>query len=148
MHPATPILIAHRGGALEAPENTMAAFRHAVNIGMRYVELDVQMTRDGVPVVLHEAPLGTYLGWNITASGFHAGKPCNYAGGFVPFATTREERLANGDTRLSLEERYGNHAGFVNAVRTAVYKVQSSGFLLPEDGEEIVRQAMESDILR
>jgi len=102
----------------------------------------------GVPVVLREVPLGTYLGWNITASGFHAGKPCNYAGGFVPFATTREERLANGDTRLSLQERYGDHIGFVNAVRTAVYKVQAAGFLLPEDGERIIREASESDILR
>ncbi len=102
----------------------------------------------GVPVVLREVPLGTYLGWNITASGFHAGKPCNYAGGFVPFATTREERLATGDTRLSLEERYGDHTGFVNAVRNAVYMVQASGFLLPEDGDRILREAQESDILR
>lgn len=104
--------------------------------------------RGGVPIVLMEAPLGTYLGWNITAGGFHDGKPCNYAGGFVPFAETREERLANGDTRVSLEERYGNRAGFLNAVRTAVYKVQASGFLLPEDGERIIQQASESDILR
>ena len=34
----------------------------------------------GVPVVLRDAPLGTYLGWNIVASGFHQGKICNYAG--------------------------------------------------------------------
>jgi glycerophosphoryl diester phosphodiesterase len=57
MQPQTPILIAHRGGSLEAPENTMASFRHAIEIGARYVELDVQMTRDGVPVVLHDPTL-------------------------------------------------------------------------------------------
>ncbi|HEY0069050.1 MAG TPA: glycerophosphodiester phosphodiesterase family protein [Chloroflexia bacterium] len=50
----TPLLIAHRGGSLEVPENTMAAFRHAVSIGMRMVELDVQMTRDGELVVIHD----------------------------------------------------------------------------------------------
>ena len=44
---------------------------------------------DGVPVVLHDAPLGTYLGWNITAGGtrpFHDGQICNYVGGMIPFA--------------------------------------------------------------
>jgi glycerophosphoryl diester phosphodiesterase len=49
-----PILIAHRGGSLEAPENTIASFRHAIELGMRYVELDVQMTRDGELVVIHD----------------------------------------------------------------------------------------------
>jgi glycerophosphoryl diester phosphodiesterase len=51
------ILIAHRGGSLEAPENTMAAFRHAIEIGMKYVELDVQLTRDGEMVVIHDETL-------------------------------------------------------------------------------------------
>ncbi|MEA2572975.1 MAG: glycerophosphoryl diester phosphodiesterase [Chloroflexia bacterium] len=50
----TPLLIAHRGGSLEVPENTMAAFRHAIDVGMRMVELDVQMTRDGELVVIHD----------------------------------------------------------------------------------------------
>lgn len=52
-----PILIAHRGGSLEAPENTLAAFRHAIEIGMRYVELDVQMSRDGELMVIHDETL-------------------------------------------------------------------------------------------
>jgi Alpha/beta hydrolase domain len=47
----------------------------------------------GVPVVLLQAPLGTHLGWNVTASGFHKGKVCNYEGGWIPFAKTRAERL-------------------------------------------------------
>ena len=50
----------------------------------------------GVPTVLRDAPLGTYLGWNITAgpdatttAPFHAGQVCNYVGGMVPFAKTQ-----------------------------------------------------------
>jgi hypothetical protein len=39
------------------------------------------------------------------------GKICNYAGGKIPFAETRAERLASGDPRPSLEERYGIHEG-------------------------------------
>jgi glycerophosphoryl diester phosphodiesterase len=52
-----PLLIAHRGGSLEAPENTLAAFRYAVELGVPYVELDVQMTRDGELVVIHDETL-------------------------------------------------------------------------------------------
>jgi glycerophosphoryl diester phosphodiesterase len=52
-----PILIAHRGGSLEAPENTLAAFRHAIHVGAKYVELDVQLSSDGVPVVIHDDTL-------------------------------------------------------------------------------------------
>ena len=42
---------------------------------------------------------------------FHKGKICNYAGGMIPFAKTKAERMANGDPRLSLEERYRTHEG-------------------------------------
>ncbi len=82
----------------------------------------------GVPTVLRDAPLATYLGWNITAGvadaavydgrPFHAGQVCNYVGGMVPFAVKRTERLPN-DPRPSLEERYGTHDGYVAAVKAA-----------------------------
>ncbi len=65
----------------------------------------------GVPVVLLDAPLGTYLGWTITSAGFFQGQLCNYAGGMIPFAKTKADREAKNDPRLSLEERYGTHAG-------------------------------------
>ena len=49
-----PIPFAHRGGASEAPENTMPAFEHAVNLGYRYVETDVHVTSDGVLLAFHD----------------------------------------------------------------------------------------------
>lgn len=95
----------------------------------------------GVPVVLRDAPLATYLGWNIVADGFHEGQICGYRGGMIPFAKTKEERLANGDPRLSLEERYGDHAGYVKAVREAAANAIAQGFLLPDDAEDLIARA-------
>jgi len=47
-------LVAHRGYAARFPENTLVALEAAVSAGARYVEVDVQMTRDGVPVLFHD----------------------------------------------------------------------------------------------
>jgi glycerophosphoryl diester phosphodiesterase len=53
--PAGPVqVIAHRGGTVHAPENTLAAFRAAIEKGASWLEFDVQMTRDGELVVIHD----------------------------------------------------------------------------------------------
>jgi hypothetical protein len=113
----------------------------------------------GVPVVLRDAPLGTYLGWNITdgRSGpaplplqlrpFHKDQNCDYVGGMIPFAKTKAERLASGDPRLSLEERYGDHAGYVRAVTAAAANAVAQGFLLQVDADAVIAQATISAVL-
>ena len=52
-----PAIVAHRGNAAEFPENTLAALGSAVDLGLRHVEFDVQVTADHVPVVIHDADL-------------------------------------------------------------------------------------------
>lgn len=52
--PGAPAVIAHRGGAHLRPENTVAAFAHAVELGADVLELDVWLSRDGVPMVIHD----------------------------------------------------------------------------------------------
>lgn len=62
---------AHRGGSLTAPENTLQAFRYAIDNGADWVELDVQQTEDGVLVVMHDSNLKRTTGvdaniWDVT----------------------------------------------------------------------------------
>jgi glycerophosphoryl diester phosphodiesterase len=60
-HPR-PLAVAHRGGSLEAEENTMAAFARSVALGYTHVETDVHATRDGVAVIHHDATLARMTG--------------------------------------------------------------------------------------
>ena len=52
-----PLIIAHRGGSLEAPENTLAAVRHGVAVGSDWQEIDVTLSEDGHPIVFHDDTL-------------------------------------------------------------------------------------------
>ena len=63
-------------------------------------------------------------------------------------ARTKAEREAGNDPRLSLEERDGSHAGFVDAVRKAADKVKASGFLLEKDAAALVKAAEASNVLK
>jgi len=49
-----PLVVAHRGASIELPENTLAAFDRAVDVGADAVEFDVRLTRDGIPMVMHD----------------------------------------------------------------------------------------------
>lgn len=55
--PKPPELIAHRGNAAEYPENTLPALRSALELGVRFVEFDVQLSADRQPVLLHDSNL-------------------------------------------------------------------------------------------
>jgi glycerophosphoryl diester phosphodiesterase len=54
-HVAQPLIVAHRGAMAYAPENTLAAFRKAIELGSDVLELDLRQTKDGIPVALHDA---------------------------------------------------------------------------------------------
>jgi hypothetical protein len=129
------------------PSKVPPAVKRAIRMKVPRVDPDGNEL-GGVPVVLRDAPLGTYLGWNVVAEGFHKGKICNYAGGMIPFAQTRAERMASGDSRLSLEERYKTHDGYVAAVKDAAAKAVAQGFLLQPDADNLVTQAAASNVLR
>lgn len=89
-----------------------------------------------------EVPLGTHTGWNLRAEPYGAGGLLSRLDGmFVPFAQTKAERLAAGDPRLSLEERYGSHDAYVGRVAKAAAELHRQRFLLAEDALKIVTRA-------
>jgi hypothetical protein len=109
-----------------------------------------QIDRDGNELAGIESPLvanplGTYLGWNVTRSGYARGQPCGFSGGFVPFAATRGERDRSGDERQSLEERYGSHTAYLEGVRRSARQLVSERLLLREDADRMVEEAAGSD---
>lgn len=102
----------------------------------------------GVLSVQMRVPLGTYTGWNAHTSGYDKGKYCLFLGGFIPFARTKTERIADNDPRPSLEERYGTHAHFVEQVRAASEDLVSQRRLLPADAKAIIAAAETSEVLK
>lgn len=53
----SPLIVGHRGASARAPENTLAAFQLAIDVGADGIEFDVQLAKDGVPVVIHDHTL-------------------------------------------------------------------------------------------
>ena len=96
---------------------------------------------DGIRSPLISAPLGTYVGWNVFAGGFQKGRFCNNIGGYIPFAATKAERLARGDPRPSLEERYPSHAAYVAKVKAQADVLVAKRYMLSEDAARIVKEA-------
>lgn len=106
------LVFGHRGASAYAPENTLAAFRLALEQGAHGVEFDVHLTRDGVPVVIHDFSLDkTTTGHGLVASktyselealdaGVHKGP--EFAGEPIP---TLEEvfRLLAGKIAMNIE---------------------------------------------
>lgn len=91
-----PRLIAHRGGALLAPENTLPAFEEAARRGYRCVECDVALARDGVPMLLHDHDLRRTAGRDDRLSDVDADEVATLEAGawFHPrFAGTRVPTL-------------------------------------------------------
>jgi len=92
-HPLQPLVIAHRGASGLAPENTLAAFSLAMALGADGVEMDVQMSADGRPVVIHDARVN---------------RTTNKAGGVSRLSLEQLQRLDAGawfDRRLSRRPR-------------------------------------------
>jgi hypothetical protein len=102
----------------------------------------------GVRSVAVSAPIGTNVPWNYRAAGFGEGDLCDLSGSFVAFASTKAQRIASGDPRLSLQERYGDHQGYVDAVTEAAEDFVADRLLLSADADSIIAAAQASNVLQ
>jgi hypothetical protein len=100
------------------------------------------------------APIATTTGWGLRSAAFGGGAAggnmdgCESSGQWIAFQATKAGRLAAGDPRLSLEERYASHAGYVQAVASAARKLEKRRLLLEQDVQRYVDAAEASNVLR
>jgi hypothetical protein len=116
----------------------------------RYTTLVPQVDRDGndlggIRLPYLQAPLGTFTGWGLIKPELGGAAPdiCQQLGQFIPFANTRDERLAASDPRLSIEERYPSQGAYVRAVKEAAGALVRERFLLVEDHDRMVETALQ-----
>jgi hypothetical protein len=103
---------------------------------------------NGIRLPAIAVPLATHTGWNLYRAPYPEGELCDREGSYIPFARTKAERQANGDPRLSLEERYGNHEAYVQKVKEVVRELQKARLLLPEDAARFVDEAAGTDLFQ
>ncbi|MEZ4698975.1 MAG: alpha/beta hydrolase domain-containing protein [Rhodothermales bacterium] len=136
----------------EPDESGIADVLPPAYLGKDYAILVAAVDADGNEVAGiqppgNAAPLGTNLPYSYGAR-LDLGDLFWLSGTFIPFHETKAGRLAAGDERLSLEERYGDHAGYVEAVRRAVQTLVDQGFMLPDDARRTIAQTESSDVLK
>ena len=118
--------------------------REPVRVGRRYPLLVPAIDRDGNELggwrgPMSSVPLGTFTAWNWKLPQFaRFGYISGLNGAFIPFARTRAERLAANDPRPSIEERYGDRAGFMKAAAAAIDRAIEKRFLLAIQREAIL----------
>ena len=89
-----------------------------------------------------QVPIATYTGWALRRSPFAANEDCALTGQYIPFPVTRAQRLASGDPRLSVQERYGSIGNYNFAYALAVKRLIADRTLLAEDGGAMVTAAV------
>jgi glycerophosphoryl diester phosphodiesterase len=132
-----PQLVAHRGYALRYPENTLAAMEAAIEAGALFVECDVQLSQDGVPVLMHDRTLERMCGLKAAVKDLtlaelqqlSCGEPAKFGAKFA------RERIATLQGFVDLLRRHPGVTAFVEIKRAAIEHFGSARILervLPE----------------
>lgn len=132
-----PQIIAHRGYSSEFPENTLASFAGSIDIGADYIELDVQLTKDGQVVVFHDSNLKRITGEEGAISDYtyeelrqmDAGEwfSPDFAGEKIPTLEEALTMIEASECKVYLELKdIGDVSGFEEAVLSVVEQCQMS----------------------
>jgi glycerophosphoryl diester phosphodiesterase len=119
----TVLAVGHRGDLYRFPENTLDSIRSALSRGADAVEVDVRLTRDGVPVLLHDETLGRVWGHDRWLVDLTKAEVDGLTGGAVP--TLREAVLAVGAGRLVIDLP-GAHESLVRKVVEVLHEAGAS----------------------
>jgi len=88
-------------------------------------------------------PLATYTGWALRG-GAQAGDGCEGSGQYIPFPKTKADRLATGDPRLSIEERYPSFSAYSSAVKKAIEEMVARRLMLREDVQASLNRLLQA----
>lgn len=144
---AQPLIIAHRGASGSAPENTLASFRQAMEIGSDFIELDIHLSKDGELIVMHDETVNRTTNGkgkiknltleqikNLDAGSWFGNE---FKGLVVP---TLDEvfQLSNGKIKLLIEVK-GNpkkYPGIEKKLIDKIYKYYSKDWCIVQSFEE------------
>ncbi|TXK17641.1 glycerophosphodiester phosphodiesterase family protein [Homoserinibacter sp. GY 40078] len=121
LSPPPPRVLAHRGLALHAPENTLLAFLHAVNLGATHVETDVHGSADGVAMISHDPDLSRMAGRDVKVSQLTSAElrrvPLGESQGYCSLAEALD---AFPETRFNIDVKSADAVpGTISAIRDA-----------------------------
>ena len=140
-HVAHPLIIAHRGASTDRLENTLAAFRRALDLRVDGIELDVRVTRDGVPEVFHDPTLKRLAGLDrrIASLSWREIQKLHLAGGEKIPRLAEVLRLTRGRAVVEIEIKSGVPVGpVIRAVRTTG---TTTGVILASFSPALLRKA-------
>jgi len=126
---------------------TRVITREPPALGAPYPVLVPQVNADGndvggIPLPEVAAPLGTHTGWNVTEPALPSLRYlAGLVGAFVPFALTREARLASGDDRPAIAERYATKEAYLGQVERAARALVQQRLLLAGDVVQVRQRA-------
>ena len=89
-----------------------------------------------------QVPIATYTGWALRRAPFAGNEDCALTGQYIPFPVTRAQRIASGDPRLSVQERYVTIGNYNYLYAVAVKRMMADRTLLVEDGAAMVSAAV------
>ena len=126
--PRAPRALAHRGLALDAPENTLLAFARAVAVGAQYLETDVHVSHDGVAVVAHDPTLDRVAGRDVAVAQLTMSELRRIdLGQAQGFASLEESLDALPDTRFNIDVK---DEAAVDATIDAITRTRAEGRVL------------------
>jgi hypothetical protein len=142
-----PLHVLDYGPLYDAENSSGVITREPPRVGSgSYGVLEMQVDADGndlggIRSAFLQTPIGTYTGWNLGRKDRFENGMCNLQGSFIPFAATKAERLAAGDPRLSIEERYPSKEAYLSTFKKAAADLLTKRYLLPEDAALLVDRA-------